>query len=230
MRIRASHQWKGYEPSMSDVGQLVLIGITIAIEPLPIISFILVLSSRARTHAGWAFIAGWTGSLIVVVAIAVIASGGTGVVRESAPGRFASLAQLLLGLLLLFFGLRRMIRGAPPKKPSELLRRLESLTPRGAAAIGALMQPWPLVAAGCLIVLQADLRQRETLVAVVSFCLLASAGILGMQIFAIAAPGSAEYRLGALRGWIEAHRDAAVTWLAMIIGAWIAIQGAMALF
>src|SRR4051812_46144364 len=102
---------------MSEVGQLVLIGITIALEPLPVLSFILVLSSRARTRAGWAFLTGWTGALIVVVAIAVIASGGTGVIRTSAPGRLTSFVQLLLGLFLFLFGLRRMVHGAPPKKP-----------------------------------------------------------------------------------------------------------------
>ena len=44
---------------MSEFGKLILIGIVIALEPLPIVTFILVLSSRARTRAGWAFLAGW---------------------------------------------------------------------------------------------------------------------------------------------------------------------------
>jgi threonine/homoserine/homoserine lactone efflux protein len=216
---------------MSELGQLILIGIIIALEPLPNISFILVLSSRARTRAGWAFLAGWTGSFVAVVTITMIFTGDASDTRASVPSTVLCVVQLLLGLLLIVVGLRRLREGATSSaEPHALLRRLNALTLPGAAAIGALIQPWPLIAAGTVTVLHADLSQQEAALAIVAFGLLASAAILGMQIFAIAAPERADDRLGALRRWLESHQRVAVTGLALVLGGWLVIEGSAGLF
>jgi hypothetical protein len=142
------------------------------------------------------------------------------------PSRAYAIAQLLLGILLLVVGLRRHQQGPRPRQESsELLQHLDSLTLPSAAGIGVLIQPWPLVAAGAVLVLQADLSHQRAVAAMITFCLLASAGILGMQFFSVAAPEQANKRLGALRRWIESHRDAAITWLAIGFGGWFALQG-----
>jgi hypothetical protein len=215
---------------MSLFALLVLLGIFIAIQPMPIISFIVVLNSAARTRAGWAFLAGWTGSLIAVVAVAaiivVVAAGGAGFSGGSTPGKAICAAQLLLGLFLIVVGVRRLRYGAPPPSgPPKFLARLTALSLPVAALIGALVQPWTLLIIGDLIVLSADLHQAAELVAIGLFCLIASAGMLGMQTFAVAAPERAAARLGALQGWIETHQSVAATWLAIVIGGWLAIHG-----
>lgn len=215
---------------MSELRQLILIGIIIALEPLPNISFILVLSSRARTRAGWAFLAGWAGSLLAVVTITMIFTGEANDRRASVPSTAMCVVQLLLGALLIVVGLRRMREGATPsEEPQKLLERLNALTLPGAAAVGALIQPWPLIAAGTVTVLHADLSQQESALMIVAFGLLASAAILGMQIFAVAAPERADERLGALRRWLESHQRVAVTWLALVIGGWLVIEGSVGL-
>src|SRR5689334_3740511 len=101
---------------MNPIASLLLLGVFIALQPLPAISFIAVLSSKSRTRAGWAFLAGWVASLICVVAVAVIvvgASGGSGFTRTSAPGRATYIVQLLLGLWLFVVGMRRLRGGVP---------------------------------------------------------------------------------------------------------------------
>src|SRR5262249_46302605 len=155
-------------------------------------------SSQSRTRAGWAFLAGWIGSLLCVIAVAVIivvASGGSGFARTSAPGRATYIAQLLLGLFLLIVGVRRLRGGVPPPSgPPKLLQRLEALSLPVAALIGALIQPWTLLIAGDLAILTADLHQRAMVVAIGLFCLLGTLGILGMEVYAIKAPQRAEER------------------------------------
>src|SRR4051794_32530918 len=100
---------------MGQIAPLLLLGVFIALQPLPAISFIAVLSSRSRTRAGWAFLAGWIGSLLCVVAVAVVivvvATGGSSFARSSTPGRATYIAQVLLGLFLLVVGLRRLRGG-----------------------------------------------------------------------------------------------------------------------
>ena len=219
---------------MSLIGTLLLLGLFIALQPLPAISFIAVLSSQSRTRAGWAFLAGWIGSLICVVAVAVIVvatTGGSGFNRTSAPGRATYVTQLLLGLFLLILGLRRLRGGVPPPSgPPKMLQRLEALSLPVAALIGALIQPWTLLIAGDLAILTADLHQQTTVVAIGVFCLVGTAGILGMEVYAIAAPQRADVRLGALRGWLEYHQSATITWLAIVVGVWLAIRGSRGLF
>jgi hypothetical protein len=219
---------------MSLLGLLSLLGLAIAIQPVPILSYIVVLNSEARIRAGWAFLVGWTGSLLVVIAVAVItvlATGGSTRARTSTPGIATCVAQLLLGLLLIGIGIRRLLKGSPPPGgPPKLLQRLSALTLPVAALIGALVQPWTLLVAGDLAVLKADIHQWAAVIAIGSFCLLASAGMLGMQVFAVRSPERADDRLAALRGWIESHQSAAITWLAIVIGGWLTIQGATGLF
>lgn len=204
---------------MSLLVLLVLLGLAIAIQPVPIVSYIVVLNSQARIRAGWAFLVGWTGSLLAVMAVAafiVLATGGATRSNTSTPGRATSVVLLLLGLLLIVVGLRRLLRGTPPPSgPPKILERLNVLTLPIAALIGALVQPWTLLFAGDLAVLKADLRHWTTLVAIAFFCLLASAGMLGMQCFAVRAPERADDRLSALRGWIESHQSMAITGLAI---------------
>jgi hypothetical protein len=214
---------------MSLIGLLVLLGLAIALQPIPAISFIVVLNSKTRARGGLAFLVGWVGSLIIVVAVAVIINaigGGSGFPQSSTSGKATNIALLLIGLALIAVGLRRLRKGTPPPSgPPKWLQHLRSLSLPIAMLLGALVQPWTLLIAGDLAILTADLRQRATVVAIALFCLFASAGILGMETFALAAPERAEVRLSILRGWIESHQGAVITWLAIIIGALLAIRG-----
>jgi len=54
---------------------LVLIGVAIALDPLPLTAFLVVLPSRRGVVKGAAFVSGWLVSLAAVVAITVAATG-----------------------------------------------------------------------------------------------------------------------------------------------------------
>jgi hypothetical protein len=95
--------------------------------------------------------------------------------------------------------------------------------------IGALIQPWTLLIAGDLAILSADLHEQATVVAIGMFCLVGTAGILGMEVYALVAPERAAARLGVLRGWLESHQSVILTWLALVVGVWLTIQGGMGL-
>jgi hypothetical protein len=87
-----------------------------------------------------------------------------------------------------------------------------------AASLGVLLQPWPLVAAGAALVADADLSSTAALVSVVVFCVLSSASLLTMEVYAVVAREDANRRLDALHHWIDTHRDRAIEVLALIAG------------
>ncbi|MGP0108482.1 MAG: GAP family protein [Acidimicrobiales bacterium] len=54
---------------------LLLIGLAITLEPIPLTAFVLVLSSNGSVRKGAAFIFGWLLSLAVVVALTLLVTG-----------------------------------------------------------------------------------------------------------------------------------------------------------
>ncbi len=54
---------------------LLIIGLAITLEPIPLTAFILVLASKGGVRKGAAFIFGWLASLAVVVAVTILATG-----------------------------------------------------------------------------------------------------------------------------------------------------------
>jgi threonine/homoserine/homoserine lactone efflux protein len=54
---------------------LLLIGLAVALDPLPLTAFLIVLPSRRGTIKGAAYVFGWLVSLAIVVTITVLATG-----------------------------------------------------------------------------------------------------------------------------------------------------------
>ena len=66
---------------------LVIIGLAIALEPLTIVAFILILSAERGVRKGLAFILGWTACLVAVIAAVVLITGGKPRRRRPRPQR-----------------------------------------------------------------------------------------------------------------------------------------------
>ena len=54
---------------------LVLVGLAITLDPLPLTAFLVVLQSKRGVRKGAAFAFGWLASLAIVVTITVLATG-----------------------------------------------------------------------------------------------------------------------------------------------------------
>ena len=208
------------------MGDVWLLALTITLEPLPIIGFILVLSTDRGARNGAAFIAGWMACFFAMIAATLALTGGDPVKTSSAPATGGLVVSALIGagFLVLAWTRYRHPKTGPQKEPSWM-KRLDGLRPGGAALLGVLLQPWPLVAAGAIDVSQAQLSNAWSIVGLVAFCLLGSASLLIMEGYAIASPESSRAALERLRAWLEGHRDRAITVLAAVIGAWLLVKG-----
>jgi hypothetical protein len=189
---------------------LVIIGLAITLEPLTIVAFILLLASQRGTWKGLAYILGWTACLVVVIAAVLSATGGRPPRPHTAPSTAVLVVKALLGILLIWVGIRRRRRRGQPRKPPTWMGWLDRMSPWAAVGFGAFMQPWSLVAIGAATVVQAKLSTAGDWLALVMFCLLATSSFLVMELYAVLSPEAAGARLGRVRTWIDSHMDQAI--------------------
>jgi len=189
---------------------LVIIGLAITLEPITLVAFILLLAAKAGIWKGLAFILGWLACLVAVVAAVVLATGGNPPRQHTAPSTAVLVIKALLGILLIWIGIRRRRRRGLPRKPPTWMGWLDRMSPWAAVGFGAFMQPWSLVAIGAATVVQAKLSTAGDWLALVMFCLLATSSFLVMELYAALAPEAAQVRLGRIRTWIDTHTDQAI--------------------
>src|SRR5215469_2699213 len=200
---------------------LVIIGLVIAWLPLTIVAFILILGAQQGLRKGLAFLLGWTASLAAVIAAVVLVTGGKPPAPHTAPTTAALVVKALLGVLLIWVGLRQRQRMGRPRKQPGWMARLDHLSPWAAAGLGAFLQPWTLVAAGAATVVQASLSTAGDWLALVAFCLLATSSFLAMELYAAFAPAAAGARFERIHKWINTHQDQAIVVGSLAVGAWL---------
>jgi len=189
---------------------LVILGLVITLSPLTLVAFILLLAAKGGIWKGLAFILGWMACLVAVIAAVLLTTGGNPPRQHTAPSTAVLVVKALLGVLLIWIGIRRRRRRGLPRKPPTWMGWLDRMSPWAAVGFGAFMQPWSLVAIGAATVVQAKLSTVGDWLALVMFCLLATSSFLVMELYAALAPEAAQARLGRVQTWIDTHTDQAI--------------------
>jgi hypothetical protein len=200
---------------------LVLIGVVIALEPLPLTAFILILLSKGGVRKGAAFIFGWLLSLAVVIAITVLITGNKPPEANTAPSLAALAVKIAIGFVLLVVAERQRRKMGRPKKPKKTPKwqsSLDNMSPWFVIGLAPLLQPWGLVAAGVATIVEAKLASWVDYVAVIAFCLISTSSFLAMEIFAGFRPEPAQAFLGRVRSWINDHTDQVIIVASVILG------------
>jgi hypothetical protein len=213
--------WEGGTAVVLD---LVLIGLAIALDPLPLTAFLIVLPSERGVRKGAAFVFGWLASLAVVVTVTVLATGDNPPEPSTAPSLADLAVKIAIGVGLVAIAVRqrrRMERPKKPKKPPKWQEHVDRMSPWFAMALGAALQPWVLISAGAATVVEAKLSSWESYLALFLFCVLASASYLAMEIYAGLKPGTSQAFLTRLRTWIDTHTDQVIIWGSLILGFWL---------
>lgn len=203
---------------------LVLIGLAIALDPLPLTAFLVVLPSKQGVRKGAAFVFGWLVSLAIVVAVTVLAAGNNPPEPNTAPSLAALAVRIALGAVLVVTAIRRIRargRPKPPKKPPKWQEHVDSMSPWFALALAPTLQPWVLIGAGAATVVEAKLSSWESFLALFLYCVLASSSYLAMEICAVARPGRSQALLARLQAWISAHTDQVIITGSLVLGCWL---------
>jgi hypothetical protein len=203
---------------------LVLIGLAVALDPLPLTAFLIVLPSKGGARKGAAFVFGWLVSLAAVVAITVLATGNNPPKPATAPSLAALAVKIVLGAVLVVIAVRHIrarSRPKPPKKPPKWQEHVDNMSPWFAMALAPTLQPWVLIGAGAATVTAAKLSTAASFLALVVYCVLASSTYLAMEIYVVVKPGESRALLGRFRTWINDHTDQGIIVGSLLIGLWL---------
>ena len=79
---------------------LVLVGLAIAFDPLPLTAFVVVLPSKRGVRNGAAFLFGWLVSLGIVVTVTVLATGNNPPKPSTVPSLASLAVRIAIGTFL----------------------------------------------------------------------------------------------------------------------------------
>jgi threonine/homoserine/homoserine lactone efflux protein len=203
---------------------LFLIGLAVALDPLPFTAFLIVLPSRRGVVKGAAFVFGWLVSLAIVVTITVLATGNNPPKPTTVPSLASLAVKIVIGVVLVMIAIRHIrarSRPKPPKKPPKWQEHVDSMSPWFALALAPTLQPWVLIGAGAATVVEAKLSSWESFLALFLYCVLASSSYLAMELYAVFRPSQSQALLTKFRTWIDTHTDQGIIVGSLLIGLWL---------
>jgi hypothetical protein len=203
---------------------LILIGLAITLEPIPLTAFILVLASKGGVRKGAAFIFGWLVSLAIVIAATVALTGNKPPAPSTAPSLGALAVKIAIGVGLVLIAIRQRRRMGRPKKPKKTPKwqtGIDNMSPWYAMGLAPLVQPWGLVAAGVATIVEAKLSSVETYIALFLFCVIATGTYIAMELYAGFRPEKSQAFLAKTRTWIDTHTDQVIIIVSLVLGFWL---------
>ncbi len=203
---------------------LLLIGLAITLEPIPLTAFILVLASTNGARKGAAFIFGWLLSLALVIAITLVATGNNPPKPSTAPSLASLAVKIAIGTVLVIIAYRRRRKLGQPKEPKKVPKwqtGIDNMSTWFTIALGPLTQPWGLVAAGVATITEAKLSSWESSLALIMFCLVATGAYLTMEIYVGFWPTKGQALLARLRSWLDNNTDQVIIIVSLVIGFWL---------
>ena len=212
---------------------LLLIAVAIALDPLPLTGFMVVLPSERGVRKGAAFVFGWLISLAIVVTITVLATGDNPPKPNTVPTLASLAVKIALGVFLVVIAVRhrrKMGQPKPPKKPPKWQTSVDKMSPWFAMGLAPALQPWGLIAAGAATVVGAKLASWQDFLVLFLFCVLASSTYVGMEIYAAVRPEQSQAFLARFRKWIDSHTDQVIIWGSLIVGFWLIANSLYVIF
>ena len=154
---------------------LVLIGLAVALDPLPLTAFLIILPSQRGAVKGAAFVFGWLVSLAAVVTITVAATVNNPPKPATVPSLAALAIKIALGVVLVMIALRHIRarnKPKPPRKPPKWQEHVDNMSPWFAMLLAPTLQPWVLIGAGAATVVEAKLSSWADFLALFLYCVV----------------------------------------------------------
>jgi threonine/homoserine/homoserine lactone efflux protein len=193
----------------------------IALSPFAVIPAVLLLFTPRPAAASSGFAAGWAAGIALVTGLAVLL--GDLLTLPDAPPRWATVTRIVLGAVLVGFGLARFRRRPGGSEPPGWLTSLESASPASTLRFGFVASaPNPKVAllalAGGLSIGTSTTGGWREVLAVLGFAAVAASSSM-LPVAAYLLLGErALVPLGRVKDWLTRHIDAALAVVAIVIG------------
>jgi hypothetical protein len=223
--------------SSSDLIGIVLLGLGCAANPWGIMVAVLLLNAQRGLWVVWAYVVAWIGAISVVMAFLLAGFGSTSASSDS-TGKIASIAELVIGLLLLAFGAWRLLkarrgsRGGPAATEAEQpgwLRAIEKISIIGAFLLGIYSATYPLVVAAAGEILRDDLSAGDQTLLAVIFVVLGSSTVVAVAALGTFAPARSAPLLARMRAWLTVNSGTVITAILLVFGLLLALRGIQSL-
>jgi threonine/homoserine/homoserine lactone efflux protein len=219
------------------IGQVLSLGVGVALSPVPIIAVVLMLGTpRARAN-GPAFLLGWVIGLALAGTVILLVASGADASEDGDPATWVGVLKLVLGVLLLLVAARTWQVRPRGDREAELPKWMEAIdrfTASRSIGFGALLSgvnPKNLVltVGAAAAIAQTGIPAGEQAVALAVFIVVATLGP-GIPVAIYFAMGDrAERLLEELKGWMAAHNAAIMAVLCLLIAVKLIGDGITAL-
>lgn len=213
--------------------RLIPLGIIAAVQPLQILSLIILLQTRQGVRNGFAYVAGMAGFRLVLGVMLYLTLTGVEQRVEQENGNFelvVGTVLAVLGVFLLVVALRRWLGPEESDEASGLVDRLQHASPKTALLIGVGMlaldpRDWLIDLAAVDLIVAADLTTAATLIAYAIYNVVALSLLL-MPLLALAlSPASGQKLLTRLSQLLNRHARAIEIGFALFLGAFFLVEG-----
>lgn len=208
------------------IGQILPLGVVVALSPIPIIAIVLVLATPHARSNGPAFLLGWVAGLSAVGAIVLLASGAIDASDDSGPATWVSWLLIVLGVALILLAIKQW-RGRPKAEDEASLPKwmqtIDSLSPAKMIGMGALLsgvnpKNLLLTVAAAAAIAETGIDAGQETIALAIFIVIGSLGV-GVPLVAFFVLGERSRKaLDGLKSWMSAHNVAIMAVITLVIG------------
>jgi hypothetical protein len=209
---------------------LIPLALVVAVSPLSIIPAVLVLQTPRPKPTSLAFLGGWLFGLAALTAVFVVSSNALGGLSKSPPA-WASWLRVVLGLVLIGFGIYRWLTRHGHTESPRWMRSFTTLTPTRAVVTGLVLvvvrlEVLIMCALAGLAIGGSGLGMAASWILAAVFVAVA-ASTVGIPVLAYAGAGDRlNDPMARLKDWMEKNNAALLAAILVLIGLMVLYNGA----
>lgn len=209
------------------IAEVLAFGVGVALSPLAVVALVVMLVSRGGVRPAWAFAGAWVLSLGVVSTVVLLIADGADASTNGAPASWVSVVKIVVGLLLVLFGVRQWRGRSGGDKETGTpgwMRKLDNVSVARAAGLAAafnVVKPKNLlltIGAGVAIA-QVGASAAGQAAALAVFLVLGTVGLAIPLAIHVLMPGRGVGLLTELRDWMVRENATIIAVLSLVIAA-----------
>ena len=205
-------------------GVLIGLGVAMALQPLPVLAAVVLLSVENGVGKAWAFFLGEFTVLLAIGTATIALHLGTSREQASRPAAFVTLAAgivLLAGGAFVGVRARRTVEAAEP----NWVRKLDRMQPWPAFLLGTFLPTYVIAVAAGAHIVGTHPGTAAAIAGMLVFILVGTVTVYGPILAAQLAPERSVPRARASAGWLVVNRLLVASLLLLAVGAVLVVKG-----